>query len=121
MVRKKLAKAMLALTALQAGFASALGLGNLTLNSALNQPLRAEIRLLDTGELDASQVKIQLAAPEDFQRAGVERDYFLTNLQFSVEMDGQGRGVIRINTREPVVEPYLNFILEARWPSGRML
>lgn len=121
MVRKKLAKAMLALTALQAGFASALGLGNLTLNSALNQPLRAEIRLLDTGELDASQVKIQLAAPDDFQRAGVERDYFLTNLQFSVELDGQGRGVIRINTREPVVEPYLNFILEARWPSGRLL
>jgi len=121
MVRKKLAVAILAFGALQSDLAGALGLGSLTIKSALNQPLNAEIRLLDAADLDANQVKIQLAAPEDFQRAGVDRDFFLTNLQFSVELDGRGGGVIRVTTREPVVEPYLNFVLETRWPTGRLL
>lgn len=121
MVRKKLATAILALSALQANFADALGLGNLSIKSALNQPLNAEIRLLETGDLDPTQVRIQLAAQEDFERSGVDRDYFLTNLRFSVVMDGRGGGTIHITTREPVVEPYLNFVLEARWPNGRLL
>ena len=121
MVRKKLAIAILALSALQAEFASALGLGNLSIKSALNQPLSAEIKLLDMGDLDPSQIKIQLAAPEDFQRAGVDRDFFLTNLRFSVDMDGKGGGTIKVSTREPVIEPYLNFVIEARWPNGRLL
>ncbi|MDB6060766.1 MAG: hypothetical protein JWM78_869 [Verrucomicrobiaceae bacterium] len=121
MVRKKLAMAILALSALQANFANALGLGNLSIKSALNQPLNAEIKLLDTGDLDPTQVKIQLAAQDDFQRSGVDRDYFLTNLRFNVAMDGHGGGSIHITTKEPVVEPYLNFVIEARWPNGRLL
>src|SRR5690606_32237245 len=121
MVRKKLALAILALSALQADLASALGLGSLSVKSSLNQPLNAEIRLLDTGDLDPAQIKIRLATQEDFERAGVDRNYFLTNLKFEINMDGRGSGVIHISTREPVVEPYLNFVVEARWPSGRLL
>lgn len=121
MVRKKLATAVLVFSTLQAGLASALGLGELSLNSTLNQPLDAEIRLLDTGELDPSQVVVRLASGEDFERAGVERDFFLTNLRFEVELNERGGGVIHITTREPVIEPYLNFLLETRWPNGRLL
>ncbi len=121
MVRKKLAMAVLALSALQADVASALGVGNVSVRSALNQPLNAEIRLLETGDLDSSQIKVGLAPLADFERAGVDRDYFLGNLRFSIELDGRGGGVVRITTREPVVEPYLNFIIETRWPSGRLL
>lgn len=121
MVRKKLALAILALSALQADLASALGLGSLSVKSSLNQPLNAEIRLLDTGDLDPSQIKIRLAEPEDFERAGVDRNFFLTNLKFTVDMDGRGSGTVRITTFDPVVEPYLNFVVEARWPSGRLL
>ncbi|HET8710622.1 MAG TPA: FimV/HubP family polar landmark protein, partial [Spongiibacteraceae bacterium] len=121
MVRKKLAVAILALSALQAGIAGAMGLGNLSVKSALNQPLNAEIKLIETGDLDPSQIKIRLASQEDFQRAGVDRDFFLTNLRFDVNMDGKGGGTIRITTREPVIEPYLNFVIEARWPNGRLL
>ncbi len=121
MVRKKLAVAIAALGALQADVASALGLGEFTLQSALNQPLQAEIRLLNTSDLDDAQVRIALAGREDFKAAGVSRDFFLTNFKFNVEMDGQGSGVIKITTREPVIEPYLDFLIEARWPNGRLL
>lgn len=121
MVRNKLAMAILALSVLQADVASALGLGNLSVKSALNQPLDAEIKLLDIGDLDAGQIRIQLGSPDDFQRAAVEREYFLSNLKFAVDLDGHGGGVVRISTHEAVVEPYLNFVIEARWPNGRVL
>jgi pilus assembly protein FimV len=121
MVRNKLAAVVAAFGALQADVAGALGLGDFTLNSALNQPLDAEIRLLDTADLDKAQIIIKLASAEDFDNAGVIRDFFLTNLRFDVELDGSGAGVIRVTSREPVLEPYLDIMVEARWPSGRLL
>ncbi|MGK0499140.1 MAG: pilus assembly protein FimV [Oceanicoccus sp.] len=121
MVRNKLAATIAAIGALQATMVGALGMGEFTLNSALNQPLDAEIRLTNTDDLDRVQVLIGLAEASDFVSAGVSRDFFLTNLKFNVELDGKGGGVIKVTTREAVVEPYLNFLVETRWPSGRML
>ncbi len=121
MVRNKLAAAIAAIGALQAGVVNALGMGDFSLNSALNQPLDAEIKLLNTEDLDESQLLVSLANTNEFKNAGVSRDFFLTNIRFKVEIDGSGRGVIKVTTREPVIEPYLNFLVEARWPSGRLL
>ncbi len=99
----------------------ALGLGDVQLNSGLNEPLDAEIKLLNTGDLNASQIIVKLASPEDFARAGAERDFFLTNFKYKTELDGQGSGVVKITTKTQVREPYLNFLLEAKWPSGKLV
>ena len=48
-------------------------------------------------------------------------EIFLTGIDFQVELDGEGNGVIKLSSREPVVEPYLNFLIEIRWPDGRLL
>jgi len=101
--------------------AIALGLGDLTLNSFLNEPLRARVDLLDTTSLDEDQIRIRLATTEDFDRLGLDRSYFLTTLDFEVVVDPQGGSYIEITSDEPVLEPYLDFIIEARWPSGRLL
>jgi pilus assembly protein FimV len=98
-----------------------LGLGELTLNSFLNEPLRAEVDLLNTHGLHPDQIRIRLATSEDFDRMGVDRAYFLTSLKFAVEVDDSGRGQITVTSQDPVLEPYLDFIVEARWPSGRLL
>ena len=121
MVRKKLAVVVAALGAFQTGVVSALGMGEFSLNSALNQPLDAEIQLLNTRDLDKDQVRISLAKSADFKLSGVDRDFFLTNIKFVVELDGAGNGVVKLSTKEPVVEPFLNFLLETRWPTGRLL
>ncbi|MDY0005824.1 MAG: hypothetical protein RBS22_03300, partial [Spongiibacteraceae bacterium] len=65
MVRKKLASAVMALSALQAGLVAAMGLGELSQNSALNQPFKAEIRLLKVEDLDPSQIIVRLAPTYD--------------------------------------------------------
>lgn len=101
---------------------SALGLGDIRIQSFLNEPLRAEVELLDTRELLVDDIRIRLAENEDFDRLGVERSYFLTGIQFEVRIDAAtGQGVILLSTEEAVLEPYLDFIIEARWPSGRLL
>lgn len=94
----------------------ALGLGELTLKSALNQPLQAEIELVETDGLSQWEIKPALASASDFERAGVDRLYFLTKITFKVEGDR-----VVLTSREPVNEPFLNFLVELNWPSGRVL
>ncbi|MAR02093.1 MAG: hypothetical protein CMI00_16345 [Oceanospirillaceae bacterium] len=94
----------------------ALGLGELTLNSALNQPLNAEIDLLDTGGYSEDQIRAALATYEEFARAGVDRPQFLTGIKFKLDGDR-----LLLTTREAVNEPFLNFLIELNWPSGRVL
>ena len=117
---RKLALAVGLVSALGGNGALALGLGEVKLNSTLNQPLKAEISLLQTRGLTDGEIKVRLASPEDFERAGVDRTYLLTELQFDVDYSS-GAPVIRITSREPIREPFLNFLVETRWPSGRLL
>jgi pilus assembly protein FimV len=106
---------------LHASSALALGLGDLKLDSYLNEPLRAEVSLLDTANLHEDQIRIRLATREDFDKLGVERAYFLTSIKFEVRLDESGRGRVILTSEDPVLEPYLDFIVEARWPTGRLL
>ena len=99
----------------------ALGLGEISLDSYLNEPLKAQVDLLNIGGLHEDQIRIRLATSEDFKKMGVDRAYFLTSISFDVEIDDNGRARILISSEDPVLEPYLDFILEARWPSGRLL
>ncbi len=99
-----------------------LGLGDIEMQSFLNEPLRARVELLDVRDLSPEDIRIRLAQVEDFERLGVDRSYFLTSIEFDVTVDpATGRGVIRLSTPEAVLEPYLDLIIEARWPQGRVL
>jgi len=98
----------------------ALGLGELTLYSYLNEPFRAEVALLEAGALDDNDVHVDLASDTEFERLGVSRDFFLTSINFQVESDESGRRVV-LTTEAPLREPYLDFVVEARWPDGRLL
>lgn len=106
-------------SALYSGMVSALGLGDITLHSALNQPLEADIELLEVGDLTASDMKVRLATDDVFNRSGVDRIYFLNDLRFTPLLRG-GKSVIRVVSSKPVREPYLNFIVELARPNGQL-
>ncbi|TVP90055.1 MAG: peptigoglycan-binding protein LysM, partial [Pseudomonadaceae bacterium] len=89
--------------------------------SALNQPLDAEIQLLQVRDLESTEIIPRLASPDDFGRAGIERPFFLTDLTFTPVIGSDGRAFIRVTSSQPVREPFVNFLLEVRWPSGRVL
>jgi pilus assembly protein FimV len=99
----------------------ALGLGEIELESFLNQPLKASVDLLNMGGLNADDIKVRLGTSDDFDKLGIDRAYFLTSIKFEVFDNGNGGARIVMSTDEPVLEPYLDFVVEARWPSGRLL
>ena len=118
---RKLAFALSLLSVLVAESVFALGIGEATVQSALNQPLKAEIELVNTGELSAEEILPGLATREEFLRANVDRVYFLSDLRFEVQTNEKGKLVVVLTTNKPVREPFLNFLVEVIWPSGRLL
>jgi len=108
------------LTALASSHGWALGLGALTLNSYLNEPLSAQVRLLEAEGLDENDVHVGLAPESEFARLGVNRDFYLTKIVFEIQA-GEGGKTVLMSTDTPLREPYLDLIIEARWPDGRLL
>ena len=103
------------------GFVHALGLGEVTVKSSLNQPLTAEIELVNSSELGVNEILPGLATREEFLKANVDRVYFLSDIRFNVETNADGKVVVVLTTKKPVREPFLNFLVEVIWPSGRLL
>ncbi|AFU97352.1 FimV/HubP family polar landmark protein [Simiduia agarivorans] len=118
---RKLALAVGATAALCSNLALALGLGEITLNSSLNQPLDAQIKLLQVRDLSEQEIIVKLASREAFETANVERLFFLSGIRFEVVLDDPANPHVRLTTQENVREPYLNFLIETQWPTGRML
>ncbi|WDH55306.1 peptidoglycan-binding protein [Pseudomonas chlororaphis] len=118
---RKLVLAIAAASALSSGMAQALGLGELTLKSTLNQPLVAEIELLDVKDLTAAEVVPSLASPEDFAKAGVDRQAFLNDLSFTPVLNANGKSVLRVTSSQPLSEPMVKFLVQVMWPNGRLL
>ncbi|WP_200374714.1 FimV/HubP family polar landmark protein [Thiocystis violacea] len=100
---------------------AALGLGGLRTQSALNQPFYAEIDLRDVKPDELDSIKISMASGEAFSRAGIERYYYLTRLRFSPDVSPQGAPIIRVSSQEPIREPYMDFLVEVVWPTGRLV
>ncbi len=98
----------------------ALGLGTVSVESALNQPLRLRIEILQLGDTRLQDISVQMASVDDFERFSVDRVGFLSDVRFSVESTARGNEVI-LTSNQIVREPYLSFILETRWPNGRLL
>ncbi len=98
----------------------ALGLGAVTVESALNQPLRMRVELLQLGDTRLQDIGVSMASSADFERFNIDRDGFLSNIRFSVESTAQGNVVI-LTSSQIVREPFLSFILDTRWPNGRLL
>lgn len=99
--------------------ASALGLGVIESDSVLNEPLSAKIPLRASPE-ELESLNISLAPSEAFEKAGVDRPFSLAKLKFELVTDA-GQPFVKVTTREPVKDPFLNFLVEARWATGRLL
>ncbi|PMY40200.1 peptidoglycan-binding protein LysM [Pseudomonas sp. GW456-L14] len=108
------------LAALYSSLASAVGLGEITVHSALNQPLEAEIALVQAQGLEEGELSVSLATAGEFKQAGIERLPFLEDLRFTQVLQGERR-VIRVVSSKPVNEPFLDFLLQVNQANGRQL
>jgi pilus assembly protein FimV len=98
----------------------ALGLGEIRLNSALNQPFDAEIELVSAAQEDLAALRASLASGDTFQRYGLDKPAYLSDFTFRVVSSG-GRDVLKVTSPRPVTEPFVTLLVEANWPRGRLL
>src|SRR3954451_7368459 len=99
----------------------ALGLGKMTVRSALNEPLSAEIEFSSIEEKELKGLVISVASREAFEQAGVERLPYLADLKFTVSKRAEGNYFIRISTDRQIEEPFIHLLLSAEWPGGRLV
>jgi len=100
---------------------SALGLGELEVQSIMNQRLDGRIDLTSVKTGDIINMTVRLADPDVFESAGLPRPFHLTQLEFEPVETAENAGYIRITSKERIREPYLNFIIEVSWPNGKLL
>ena len=97
-----------------------LGFGQIKLYSYLNEPLDAEIEILEPADIDTSRLIASLASTDDFKRAELVRPYFLTRLRFEIKPQDK-RTVIHITTQDAIKQPFLEFLVVMSWPEGRLV
>lgn len=100
--------------------ALALGVGDIELQSALNQPLDAEIPLRGVSAEESGDIVVTLASEQAFREVGLERPFSLTKLQFEVT-SRNGSHYIQVSSHEPITEPFLSFLVEVDSPEGNLL
>jgi pilus assembly protein FimV len=115
-----LAVGIASIALLHSSAAAALGLGEISLHSALGQPFNADIELIEAGGLSPEEIVVGLAPPEAFAKAGVERVFFLNDLRFTPLIRGN-RSVIHVESHKAVTEPYLDFLVRLVRPNGDQL
>ncbi|MGY8869130.1 MAG: FimV/HubP family polar landmark protein [Pseudomonadales bacterium] len=118
---RKLALSLAVAGALVSTQANALGLGDIKIKSALNEPLNAEIQLHQIRDLNPLQIRPRMADQDEFALAGLSQQRALSDIRFQVKVSPNGTGVILLTSREPVKEPFINFLVEVNWPSGRLV
>jgi pilus assembly protein FimV len=114
-----IAAAMLCLSATSRVFA--IGLGDIEIQSMLNQPLDAVIQLTSASKQELDELKVAIAPRESFQKMGIPRTAILDDIKFSVEQPPGRLPVIRVTTKQPVRDPFLDFLIEASWSKGHLL
>lgn len=103
------------------GAALSVGLGEIRLNSYLNQPLNAEVTLSVSSPEEMQSLKVGLAPMEAFERFGLDRPAYFDDLRFQVQSSGPSTATVLVTSSRPVTEPFVTFLIEAEWIGGRAL
>jgi pilus assembly protein FimV len=101
--------------------AHALGLGQLRVQSALGEPLRAEIDVTSLSAEEAGTLTLRVAPPDAYRAAGVDYNPVLPGTQVQLLKRADGRSYLRLTSDRAVVEPFVDVILEMNWASGRLV
>ena len=111
----------LAVVCLWGSQAAALGLGRLTVQSALGESLKAEIEVTSMTPEEAASLKLRVAPPDAYRSVGVDYNAVLPSTQVVLQRRADGRSVLRVTSERAVLEPFVDLIVEATWASGKLV
>jgi len=102
------------------GHALALGLGKLTVESALGQPLSARIELTAVTKEDLDSLRARIADPSLYRQNNLTYQATLSRARISLEAAG-GQPYLKVASPVSVQEPFLDLLVELDWSSGRVV
>jgi pilus assembly protein FimV len=103
------------------GAANALGLGDIHVDSGLNERLAAEIDIVGATATELTELQAAVANRDTFLHYGADRPGFLSSTTFKVTQDSQGRPVLAVRSSESFTEPAVNFLVDLHWRHGEMI
>lgn len=98
----------------------AAGLGRLTVQSGLGQPLNAEIDLVSVRGDEASTLAARLASPDAYQQANLQYNHAVTGLKLSIEKRASGQFYIKVTGSRPINEPFVDLLIELSGAGSRI-
>src|SRR3984957_12111794 len=120
MPRIMLLAGLLSLSSVWSTSSWALGLGEIHLNSALNEPMNADIDIIAASPEELTALRATLAPREAFTRYGIDRPPFLSSFTFKV-IKKDGRDVLNVRSGESVPEPFVTFPVDVNWARGHLM
>lgn len=99
----------------------AAGLGKLNINSGLGEPLKAEIELLSVTPDELSTLSAAVASEEAYAVQGIPRLGIHNNIKVELIKNADGSPALRLRSLQPIVDPYLDMLIQVDWASGRLL
>src|SRR5450755_2844606 len=112
---------LLTLAMTLSGRVDAVGLGDIHVDSALNEPLSAQIEIVGASAEDLVELKAAVADRETFQRYGAEYPAFLSTANFKVARDPEGRPILAVHSDQAFTEPLVNLLVDLRWRHGKLI
>jgi hypothetical protein len=95
-----------------------LGLGRIGASSNLGQPLRAQIDvIMETEDYGPDNVRVRQLGESEARDLGIDLIGFNSGYRFQARAQSN-RLVIDVTSRDPIKEPFLNILIELRWPTG---
>jgi pilus assembly protein FimV len=101
--------------------AQALTVGPAVVSSSLGEPLQAEFPLTRLSDAQTRELQGRLADDRAYEVARLERAAALEGLDIRVETRPDGRRVLVLKGKQAVQTPFVDLLVELRWPGGRLL
>ena len=101
--------------------ALALGLGRLTVESGLGQPLSARVELTAAQKDELDTLSAKIADPSVYRDNNVQYPAAVSRARVSVEQGPNNQYYLKVSTIQAVNEPYLDLIVEVNWATGRVV
>jgi len=101
--------------------ALALGLGKLTVDSGLGQPLSARIELTAAQKEELDSLAAKIADQSVYRDNNVTYPVVMGRARVTVEQGPNSQPFLRITTTQAVNEPFLDLIVEVNWATGRIV
>lgn len=98
-----------------------LTLGGMRVQSALGEPLRAQLSLGQLTPEELSSINAGFAPAAVYQAAGITVNPILQTVQLSVDASEPSNVVVNLTSSSPISEPFLDMLLEIKWASGKVV